>query len=43
MDDIVIDTHVAIWYFSDLSQFSKPAEAAIDKADAATTIFLSSR
>lgn len=34
MDDIVIDTHIAIWYFADATQLSKPAETAIDNAEA---------
>jgi len=42
MDDIVIDTHAAIWYFTDPTQLSKPAETAIDNAEANGTIFVSS-
>ncbi len=42
MADIVIDTHVAIWYFADASQLSKPAETAIDNAEANGIIFVSS-
>lgn len=41
MDDIVIDTHIAIWYFADASQLSKPAETAIDNAEANGIIFVS--
>ena len=41
MDDIVIDTHIAIWYFGDLTQLSKPAENAIDKAEANGFIYVS--
>lgn len=41
MDEIVIDTHIAIWYFADPTQLSKPAETAIDKAEANGTIFVS--
>ncbi len=41
MDDIVIDTHIAIWYFADASQFSKPAETAIDQAEAGEVLFVS--
>ena len=41
MDDVVIDTHIAIWYFGDLTQLSKPAENAIDKAEAAGIIYVS--
>ena len=39
MDDIVIDTHIAI--FADASQFSKPAETAIDQAEAGEVLFVS--
>ncbi|MCU1287812.1 MAG: PilT protein domain protein [Acidobacteria bacterium] len=42
MADIVIDTHVAIWYFADASQLSTPAETAIDNAEANAIIFVSS-
>ena len=41
MDDIVIDTHIAIWYFSDPPQLSKSAETAIDKAETGGLIFVS--
>ena len=41
MDDVVIDTHIAIWYFADATQLSKPAENAIDKAEANGFIFVS--
>lgn len=41
MDDIVIDTHIAIWYFADATQLSKPAETAIDNAEANGIIFVS--
>lgn len=41
MDDIVIDTHIVIWHFSDPSLFSKPAETAIDKAETGGVIFIS--
>ncbi len=41
MDDVVIDTHIAIWYFGDLAQLSKPAENAIDKAEANGFIYVS--
>lgn len=41
MDDIVIDNHIAIWYFADASQLSKPAETAIDNAEANGIIFVS--
>jgi PIN domain nuclease of toxin-antitoxin system len=41
MDDVVIDTHIAIWYFADPAQLSKPAETAIDKAEANGFIFVS--
>lgn len=41
MNDIVIDKHIAIWYFADASQLSKPAETAIDNAEANGIIFVS--
>ncbi len=41
MDDIVIDTHIAIWYFADPTKLSKPAESAIDKAAANGIVFVS--
>ncbi len=41
MADIVIDTHVAIWYFAAATQLSKPAETAIDNAEANGIIFVS--
>lgn len=41
MDDIVIDTHIAIWYFADATQLSKLAETAIDNAEANGIIFVS--
>ena len=41
MDDIVIDTHIAIWYFADATQLSKPAETAIDNAETSGIIFVS--
>ena len=41
MADIVIDTHAAIWYFADATQLSKPAETAIDNAEANGIIFVS--
>lgn len=41
MDDIVVDTHIVIWYFGDPAQLSKFAEAAIDKAEATGAIYVS--
>ncbi len=41
MDDIVIDTHIAIWYFADPTKLSKPAESAIDMAAANGIVFVS--
>lgn len=38
---IVIDTHITIWYFTDPSQLSKPAETAIDKSEVGGAIFVS--
>ena len=42
MDDAVIDTHIAIWYFADPTQLSKNAEAAIDNAENNGTIYVAS-
>ncbi len=42
MDDVVVDTHVVIWHFSNLSMLSKPAETALDNAEANGTIYVSS-
>jgi PIN domain nuclease of toxin-antitoxin system len=42
MADIVVDTHVVIWYFADPSRFSKSAATAIDASEANGTIFVSS-
>lgn len=42
MADILIDTHVVIWYFADPTQLSKPTENAIDKAEKNGMIFVSS-
>lgn len=42
MDDIVVDTHIAIWYFADPTQLSQPAENAIDNAEVNGIIFVSS-
>jgi PIN domain nuclease of toxin-antitoxin system len=41
MDDIVIDTHIVIWYFTEPNQLSGSAESAIDKAEANGTIYVS--
>ena len=41
MDDIIIDTHIAIWYFSDPTQLSTLAETAIDNAEISGLIFIS--
>lgn len=41
MDDVVIDTHIVIWYFADATQLSKPAETAIDNAEANGIIYVS--
>jgi PIN domain nuclease of toxin-antitoxin system len=41
MDDIVIDTHIVIWYFAEPNQLSVSAESAIDKAEANGTIYVS--
>jgi PIN domain nuclease of toxin-antitoxin system len=42
MADIVIDTHVVIWYFADPPQLSKPAEKVIDEAELNGIIFVPS-
>lgn len=41
MADIVIDTHIVIWYFADPTQLSKTAETAIDNAETSGTIYVS--
>ena len=41
MADIVVDTHIVIWYFADPTQLSEPAETAIDNAEASGLIFVS--
>jgi PIN domain nuclease of toxin-antitoxin system len=42
MADIVIDTHIVIWYFADPSQLSKSAENSIDTAESNGIIYVSS-
>ncbi len=42
MVEIIIDTHVVIWYFGDPTELSKPAENAIDKAEINGIIYVSS-
>jgi PIN domain nuclease of toxin-antitoxin system len=42
MADIVVDTHIVIWYFADPKELSKLAENAIDKAETNGTIYVSS-
>ncbi len=42
MTDIVVDTHIVVWYFADPTQFSTLAENAIDGAETSGTIFVSS-
>ncbi len=42
MADVVIDTHVVIWYFGDPAELSKLAENAIDKAETKGIIYVSS-
>jgi PIN domain nuclease of toxin-antitoxin system len=42
MADVVIDTHIVIWYFADPAQLSAPAENAIDQAEINGTVFVSS-
>lgn len=43
MNDVVIDTHIAIWYPGDPLQLSKPAENAIDDSTTAFRLFELSR
>lgn len=40
MADIIIDTHIIIWYFADATQLSKSAETAIDESEAGGIIFV---
>lgn len=42
MGNILIDTHVVIWYFTDPLQLSELAEKAIDEAEQNRIIFVSS-
>ena len=42
MDEIIIDTHIVIWYFADPNELSKLAENAIDKAETKGIIYISS-
>lgn len=42
MNDIVVDTHVVIWYFSNPAMLSKSAENYLDNAEAGGTIYVSS-
>lgn len=42
MDDIVVDTHIVIWYFANPELLSKVAENAIDQAEIKGAIFVSS-
>ncbi|MDQ3321350.1 MAG: type II toxin-antitoxin system VapC family toxin [Acidobacteriota bacterium] len=42
MNDIVVDTHVVIWYFSNPAALSKNAEIRLDSAEAGGTIYVSS-
>ena len=42
MSDIIIDTHIVIWYFADPTQFSKLAENAIDTAENNGIVYVSS-
>lgn len=41
MDDVVIDTHIAIWYFADTRQLSKHAKIAMNNAESNGSIFVS--
>jgi PIN domain nuclease of toxin-antitoxin system len=42
MADIVIDTHIIIWYFANPNELSRLAEKTIDKAEANGNIYVSS-
>lgn len=42
MDDIVVDTHVVIWHFSNPAMLSETAESHLDKAEAVGAIYVSS-
>lgn len=42
MADVVVDTNIVIWYFTDPTQLTEPSENAIDSAAADGTIFVSS-
>lgn len=42
MDEIIIDTHIVIWYFADPTELSKLAENTIDKAEINGIIYVSS-
>lgn len=42
MDEIIIDTHIVIWYFADPTELSKLAENAIDKSEINGIIYVSS-
>lgn len=41
MSDVVVDTHIVIWYFSNLAMLSKTAEIALDNAETNGTIYVS--
>lgn len=40
MSNVIIDTHVIIWYLSNTSKLSQSAETAIDKAVASGFVFV---
>ena len=42
MGDIVIDTHIAIWYFGEYSRLSPRAEKTIDDVVESGTVFVAS-
>ncbi|NOT49137.1 MAG: type II toxin-antitoxin system VapC family toxin [Acidobacteria bacterium] len=42
MTDVVVDTNIVIWYFTNPTQLTKASENAIDSAAADGTIFVSS-
>ena len=42
MNDVLIDSHIVVWYFTDPTRLSKSAEAAIDGAAANGAIYVAS-
>jgi PIN domain nuclease of toxin-antitoxin system len=42
MDNIIVDTNIVIWYFTDISKLTKPAEKSLDSAASSGIIYVSS-